>query len=73
MESVYKSHHRWGSCELYSVSSRNYFGFNGTLYVLTKVELDKVLLEVEGMNPMVCADYLIEQVLVNNRFKKTTI
>jgi hypothetical protein len=73
MESVYKSHHRWGSCELYSVSSRNYFGFNGTLYVLTKVELDKVLLEVEGMNPMVCADYLIEQVLVNNRFKKITI
>jgi hypothetical protein len=73
MESVYKSHHRWGSCELYSVSSRNYFGFNGTLYVLTKEELDKALLEVEGMNPMVCADYLIEQVLVNNRFKKITI
>ena len=73
MESVYKSHHRWGSCEIYSVSSRNYFGFNGTLYILTKEEINKVLLEVADMNPMVCAEYLIEQVLVKKRFKKITI
>ena len=70
MGSVYKKHHAWHSSELYSVGSRNYFGYNGTLYILTTEELYKVLMEVADMNPEVCANYLIQQATTRKRFKK---
>jgi hypothetical protein len=70
MDEVYKSHHRWHSSELYSIGSRNYFGYNGTLFILTKEELYKVLLEVSDMNPQVCAEYLIQQATDKKRFKQ---
>lgn len=60
------------SSELYSIGDRNYFGFNGTLYTLPTTLLNIILDEVKDMNPLTCAEYLIEQATKKNRFNKIT-
>jgi hypothetical protein len=59
-ESSIKTHVRFLSAELLSVSDRHYFHHNGRSYKLTKEQLDKVLIEVKDMNPLQAAQYLIK-------------
>lgn len=70
MEAKIITHHRYMSSELYSIGERNYFGCNGTLYLVTKDALVTILVEVKDMNPLQCAEYLIEK--ANQRFKKVS-
>ena len=60
---VFKTHVGFGNCELYSVGSRNYFGNNGELYIVTPAQLEELLVELKeiNQNPLVCAEYLVKQ------------
>ena len=71
MTSQIVTHHRYLSSELYSISDRHYFGFNGVLFIVPKEVLGKILVEIKDMNPLQCFDYLAEQ--ANQRFKKVSI
>lgn len=64
-----KTHARFLSAELVSISDRHYFHYNSKSYILTKEQLDKVLLEIKNMNPLSAIKHLIG--LVDN-FKKIT-
>lgn len=55
-----KTHVRFLSAELLSVSNRHYFHHNGKSYSVTDQQLNNILQEVKDMNPLSAAQHLIK-------------
>jgi len=56
------THVRFMSAELLTISGRHYFHYNSKSYSVTKDQLNKILLDVKGMNPLSAVKYLIKLV-----------
>ena len=60
-----KTHARFMSAELLSMSDKHYFHYNGKSYPITTKHFNKIILDIKGMNPLSAIKYLIE--LVKNK------
>ena len=56
------THVRFMSAELLSISDRHYFHYNSKSYSVTKEQLNKILLDTKGMNPLSAVQHLIKLV-----------
>jgi len=66
---MYKRHAGTSQCELYSIGKMHYFGNNGELYTLRQDQLDRILLEIDGMNVYTSSKHLVDMAQ-NGSFNK---